>query len=146
MQDNSLEIIFGRQQPAHLKGVAAVLLILHYPVLFPSSNSWLTNIPGNSLGDLFFSYCCKALYLTFFFVSGYGLYQSSLTDLFRARVQETVPNKITRLFYMHALFFLLLISYSFIMSVFLNYLQRLLIRPHGFVPLADSTENHFHFG
>ena len=84
MQDNSPEIVFGRQQSAHVKGVAVVLLILHHLFLFPSSNPWFTSILGNSWGgiEFFLSSVGKLCISLFFFVSGYGLYQSSLSDRF----------------------------------------------------------------
>lgn len=84
MRRNYPEIIFGRQQSAHVKGVAVVLLILHHLFLFPSSNPWFTSIIGNNWGgiEFFLSSVGKLCISLFFFVSGYGLYLSSRHDNF----------------------------------------------------------------
>ena len=82
MQKNTPEIIFGRQQSALVKGVAVVMLILHHLFLFPSETPWFTSIIGNRWGgiEFFLSSIGKLCIPLFFFVSGYGLWNSSSHD------------------------------------------------------------------
>ena len=75
-------IFFGRQESAHIKGVAIVMLILHHLFLFPSGNPWFTSIFFNRWGgvEFFLSSVSKLCIPLFFFVSGYGLCQASCHD------------------------------------------------------------------
>jgi fucose 4-O-acetylase-like acetyltransferase len=76
------KIFFGRQESAHIKGVAIVMLILHHLFLFPSGNPWFTSIFFNRWGgvEFFLSSVSKLCIPLFFFVSGYGLWQASCHD------------------------------------------------------------------
>ena len=75
-------MIFSRHQSTSIKGVAIVLLILHHLFLLPSQNRLLTGVFGGSGGgvEFFLSSVGKLCVPLFFFVSGYGLWQSSRDD------------------------------------------------------------------
>ena len=82
MQEQKETLIFSRQQSTSIKGVAIVMLILHHLFLFPSKNHLLTGVFGGSGGgvEFFLSSVGKLCIPLFFFVSGYGLWQSSRAD------------------------------------------------------------------
>lgn len=82
MQEQRETLIFSRQQSTFIKGVAIVMLILHHLFLFPSQNHLLTGVFGGSGGgfEFFLSSVGKLCIPLFFFVSGYGLWQSSRDD------------------------------------------------------------------
>ncbi|AGF77314.1 cation transport ATPase [Desulfocapsa sulfexigens DSM 10523] len=82
MQTQKDTPLFGKEQAAHIKGAAIIMLILHHLFLFPSNKPWFTSIIGNRWGgiEFFISSVSKLCIPLFFFVSGYGLWQASRSD------------------------------------------------------------------
>ncbi|MDD3815745.1 MAG: acyltransferase family protein [Desulfocapsaceae bacterium] len=82
MQQERNTLIFSRQESNAIKGVAIIMLILHHLFLFPSEKLWFTSVLGNDWGgiEFFLSSVGKLCIPLFFFISGYGIWQSSRKD------------------------------------------------------------------
>ncbi|MFH2122005.1 MAG: acyltransferase [Pseudomonadota bacterium] len=82
MQQEKETLTFSRKESNAIKGVAIIMLILHHLFLFPSQKLWFTSVLGNNWGGIeyFLSSVGKLCIPLFFFISGYGIWQSSRKD------------------------------------------------------------------